>query len=196
MTDDPRLLVRLGEQRERVRKREQVPLHERVRNVLERASKVGNVGALALDRDRVSAGKSSSRIPTGGADPDVDAEIRRLYLHTAKVEQLLDSYERRPVSADYAGEHGEDKTRRLVEEFEGIPSEEVVLIDPSFGSVRAVERARVHAGRVPETGLTETALQALVRRLRAENAGWSQRDIADSAGCSQSTVHRILRETA
>lgn len=152
LTQEQHRLLRVEIERERQRQRNTLTLGERLDRALVSAAQMAN-GATTSFAQRISGGKPESAPPPSADEilygPEggsvLDVYGRRLRLIIESLEREVDAHALRPVGGDK--ESRDDKDRRLIRDFEGDPSHLVALIDPSMGSPRTIERARVRNGR-------------------------------------------------
>jgi hypothetical protein len=156
-TAEQHRILRVEIERERQRQRNTLTLGERLDRALVGAAQMAN-GATTSFADRISRGKAESAPPPnadeilygseGGSVLDVYG--RRLRLIIESLEREVDGHALRPIGGGV--ESREEKDRRLIRDFEGDPSHLVALIDPSMGSPRTIERARVRMHRRASDG--------------------------------------------
>lgn len=70
----------------------------------------------------------------------------------ANLQREVDSVLRRPLTDERRLESSAEKDARLVRDWEGVRSEVVATLDPSFGSSRSIEKMRGRQGRRPIDG--------------------------------------------
>lgn len=135
------------------RRRSTQSLGERVDKALSLASQLSDVSAATLGRESARQKSDSTPPPrTNGAlyskgmDSVAEAYSRRLNLLITALEREVDGHRMRPLVGEYVQETTEEAEKRLIEDYEGIPTSEVIFLDPSWGRVknpaRAIDRVR------------------------------------------------------
>lgn len=156
-TAEQHRILRVEIERERQRQRATLTLGERLDRALVAAGSIAN-GATTSFAEQISRGKAESTLPPSADEilygPEtgsvLDVYGRRLRLIIESLEREVDAHALRPVGG--RAETREEKDQRLIRDFEGDPSYLVALIDPSMGSPRTIERARVRMCRRPTDG--------------------------------------------
>lgn len=149
--------LRLATDTERRVARESLSLGRRLDEALRAARFLSEAPTASLDL-RVSRSKSEGKEPPRMAglleeavtDSVAGVYERRLRLMIEALEREVDAHKLRPTTR--AKETREEKDVRLARDFVGYPSHMVSFIDPSLGSPRSIERARVRAGVKPVDG--------------------------------------------
>lgn len=156
-TAEQHRILRIEIERERQRQRNTLTLGERLDRALVGAATIANGKATSFG-DVISRGKAGSSPPPNADEMMYDSETgsvlhvygRRLKLMIESLEREVDGHALRPVGG--GKESREEKDMRLVRDYEGDAPELVATIDPSLGSPRTIERARVRMLRHPRTG--------------------------------------------
>jgi hypothetical protein len=149
--------VLMARKKEKQAERAGMGLGLRISRALAEATTLGGTPAVSLG-GRVSRGKASSSPPPGASNLSTgegnvkDHYERKFRLLVESLEREIDEQKVRPVGAARVTESSDEKDARLVRDFEGMDPVEVAYLDPSMGSTRSVERARVRMGRNPFTG--------------------------------------------
>lgn len=148
---DAHIVARLKATMELQRERQEMSLGRRLDRVLRDLTLQGGLPASRPDRDVIRTGTSSS-MPPPDAHSGYDEHYRRALAVVQVAEREVDDVRVRSISADFAGETPDDRDKRLIRDFEGFCPNDVVAFDRSFGTTRAVERARVRMNRDPYLG--------------------------------------------
>jgi hypothetical protein len=123
--------------------RAKLTLGERWDTAVRGLEALSTVGASPVGRSSKTTGDDERDPgPPKAERPNIDAHVTVVTRHVEDVERELDA-ERGHVRPRSGGlESGDEKDKRLVDEFSGVQSSIVARDNPDFGSTRTVENAR------------------------------------------------------
>lgn len=147
----------------RAQRRESLPLHRRLHDVMSAISVLpttpaGNVASSSPSAVATAGPPVADLFALGGAHRDeVERHFEMIRRHIAAVEAIADSHRYGGTHRNTATLIGDEKDKIILTEYEGLTPEAVSELDPALGDPLVIRRVRHQAGRNPEDGRRRAA---------------------------------------